>query len=121
MSRPDPVARTGRPARRTARPGAGHDRWVEVVEGARVALSCPPRRTGVEPPAEPGTQRRFLRPVLTEPDTAPMSAEQHERAINTLAAMIVAWRRRSPAVGDQSPDRTPGQEPGPHERSQESS
>ena len=63
----------------------------------------------------------MLRPVLTEPDTAPMSAEQHQQAVNTLAAMIVAWWQRSPAGGGQSPDRTPGEVPGSHQRSKESS
>ncbi|WP_204000839.1 hypothetical protein [Virgisporangium aurantiacum] len=64
------------------------------------------------PPAGAGTQRRVLRPVLTEPDTAPMNADQHEQAVNTLAAMIVAWWRRSPAA-NPSPDPAPGDPPSP--------
>lgn len=81
----------------------------------------PAAAAGVGPLAGTGTQRRVLRPVLTEPDTAPMTPQQHEQAVNTLAAMIVAWWRRSPAVDDHSPDRTPGEAPGSHQRPKESS
>lgn len=34
---------------------------------------------------------RILRPVLTDPETVPITAEQHEQAISALSAMIVAW------------------------------
>jgi len=32
-----------------------------------------------------------LRLVLTDPDTAPMTQQQHEQAISALSAMIVSW------------------------------
>jgi hypothetical protein len=63
----------------------------------------PAPAAAVAPPPGAGTQRRVLRPVLTEPDTAPMSPQQHEQAVNTLAAMIVAWWQRTPAADGQNP------------------
>jgi hypothetical protein len=35
-----------------------------------------------------------LRLVLTEPDTVPMSEQQHQQAISALSAMILAWLQR---------------------------
>jgi hypothetical protein len=40
-----------------------------------------------------------------------MSAQQHAQAVDTLAAMIVAWWQRSPATS-QNPDPAPGHTPG---------
>ena len=51
------------------------------------------------PPGPAGTSRdpeanRVLRLVLTEPDTVPMTEQQHQQAIKALSAMIVAWLQR---------------------------
>jgi hypothetical protein len=54
------------------------------------------------PAARDPRPNRVLRPTLTEPDTTPMSADQHEQAVTALAAMIVAWLQRR-ALDDHTP------------------
>jgi hypothetical protein len=123
MSRPSPSAVPSDPHR--VPPGQTPDSAVAESTSSKRRESRyrarPAAAAAVGPRPGAGTQRRVLRPVLTEPDTAPMSTEQHEQAVNTLAAMIVAWWQRSAALGGQSPDGTPDEAPGSPERSKESS
>ncbi|MEJ3741825.1 hypothetical protein WEI85_00785 [Actinomycetes bacterium KLBMP 9797] len=52
-----------------------------------------PRRSA-RPAAASPRPRRVLRLTLTEPDTVPMTEQQHQQAVAALAAMIVAWLQR---------------------------
>jgi hypothetical protein len=122
MSRPSPSAVPSDP--HGVPPGQAPDASARPESSKRRESryrARPATAAALAPPAASGTPRRVLRPALTEPDTAPMSAEQHQQAVNTLAAMIVAWWQRSAAMGGQSPDGTPDEAPGSPERSKESS
>jgi len=48
-------------------------------------------------------QNRVLRLTLTEPDTAPMTEEQHQQAVSALSAMIVSWLQRRARGTDNNP------------------
>jgi len=51
------------------------------------------------------TPRAALRLTLTDPETVPMTGEQHQQAVAALSAMISAWlrrRARHPALGDRT-------------------
>ncbi len=49
------------------------------------------RRSSAAAASRDPEANRVLRLVLTDPDTAPMTQQQHEQAISALSAMIVSW------------------------------
>lgn len=55
-------------------------------------------RYRARPPGPAGTAdpqaNRVLRLVLTEPDTVPITDDQHKQAVKALSAMIVGWLQR---------------------------
>jgi len=62
------------------------------------------RRPAPPPGARNPEQNRVLRLTLTEPDTAPMTEEQHQQAVSALSAMIVSWlQRRAYGAGKPPP------------------
>lgn len=44
--------------------------------------------------ARHGTLRGVLRLTLTEPETVPMTPEQHQQAVAALSVMISSWLQR---------------------------
>jgi hypothetical protein len=48
------------------------------------------------------TKRGALKLTLTEPETVPMTPEQHHQAVRALSAMILTWlqRQRGAAASD---------------------
>jgi hypothetical protein len=83
-------------ARRGRRPAAAAT--PEAVD----AQGSPARRESryrARPPGPAGAStnpaaNRVLRLTLTEPDTVPLTADQHTQAVKALSAMIVAWLQR---------------------------
>ena len=85
---------TPQPGRRSRRPADGPE--TVVAQGSaggresRYRARPPgPARADANPDAN-----RVLRLTLTEPDTVPLSADQHTQAVKALSAMIVAWLQR---------------------------
>jgi hypothetical protein len=73
--------------------GGFDDGGARAIDGARTA-----RRRGV------------LRLSLTEPETVPITDEQHKEAVRALAVMISDWLRRQPVPpGSPRPAADPGE------------
>jgi hypothetical protein len=53
-----------------------------------------PARSAAGPAGREPERNRVLRLTLTEPETAPMSEQQHEQAVTALATMIASWVER---------------------------
>ena len=53
-----------------------------------------PARPARPRPARHPEANRVLRLTLTEPDTVPITDDQHHQAVKALSAMIVVWLQR---------------------------
>lgn len=104
MTRQPPRSDSGPTAPDPATASPGTHRAPPLPSGSRESRyrrRRSPRSTVQDPQAN-----RVLRPTLTEPDTAPMTADQHEQAVTVLAAMIVAWWQRR-ALDEHTPPPQP--------------
>jgi hypothetical protein len=66
---------------------------------------------GGAPPAKRGA----LKLTLTEPESVPMTPQQHRQAVDALSAMILTWlqRQRDTAASDPGDGSAAGDEDGP--------
>ena len=88
------------PAAPEATPGGTAGRRAPQDDGESRYRRRPTRPPGGRNPE----QNRVLRLTLTEPDTAPMTEEQHQQAVSALSAMIVSWlQRRAYSTGKPPP------------------
>lgn len=62
------------------------------------------RRNATASDSGHGKSRGVLRPTLTEPETVPMTPEQHRQAVAALSAMISNWLRHQAGRSAQGPE-----------------
>jgi hypothetical protein len=76
-----------------------------VIHQCRLLLCCPLMICGMSDVSQAKRRRRDY--VIEQIETAPMTAEQYDQAVNALAALIVEWaslRRRD----DMTPNHSDG-------------
>ena len=99
MADGEPTRAGGGASGRTAPARRRPDDSPEVAEGrARKTSPNDNESNYAAPPAIPQLQinwvpdgNQAIRLALTEPETAPMTPQQHQQAITALSTMIVSW------------------------------
>ncbi len=95
MSHRPPPAREPDPAGPDSAPPPTAGRPAQPQRAATAGgESRYPARPAAGPAGRDPERNRVLRLTLTEPETAPMSEQQHEQAVTVLATMIASWVQR---------------------------
>lgn len=104
-SRSGPSQRQADPPQPLTASGPGTDEVAGMTSPGSGESRYPPRPSPKANGRSAGPNR-VLRLTLTEAETVPMTAEQHQQAVSALSAMILSWLQRRAHGTDRPPPAT---------------